>query len=566
LTCLALPAQVFGAWPAPLRVAASRGVVASDTVVASQAGAEILARGGNAVDAAVATALALGVASPMSSGIGGGGFALVWSAKEGAARVLDFREVAPAGASRDMFLENGKPSLLKSRWGGLAVAVPAEAAGLAELHAKHGKLPLKEVVKPAVRLAREGFPASQMLAEVSWWVLNKSPMAALVGPDDPLRAIFTPGGKPLQPGDKLTRPALARTLERFGDKGRDAFYKGETARAIVKAVAAKGGLLTQADLDAYKPIWKEPLGGRFRGLQLHAIPPPGGGVTAIEALQVLDARAPLGPVGFGSSAHYHAIAEALKHAFADRARSLGDPAFVKVPVERLIDPVYAKELAARLADDKTLKPAQYGDKDLVGAPAEAPRDHGTSHLCVMDGEGNVVALTTTVNLPFGSGVVAGESGVILNDQMDDFSAAPLQPNAFGLVGGFANAIAPGKRPSSSMNPILVVKDGKPLMCAGGSGGPRIVTATVQAIVNVVDHKMDASAAISAPRVHAQWMPDELSLDADVPADVLDGLRRRGHKVSTAGPLERAIVQTIVVREGKLEAASDPRKGGAPAAP
>ncbi len=328
----------------------------------------------------------------------------------------------------------------------------------------------------------------------------------------------------------------------------------------------KGGLLTEDDLARYRPAWRDPLEGRYRSYLIYGVPPPAGGATAIEALQILDARKPLGPLGAGSSAADHAIAEALKHAFADRARALGDPAFVDVPTKKLIDPAYARELAARIADDKVQKPEAYGGQTLSGAPADVPHDHGTSHLCVADGEGNVVALTTTINLGFGAAFYGGSTGVLLNDEMDDFSAQPGVPNAYGLIGGFANAVAPGKRPLSSMTPLVLVKDGAPAMCVGGSGGPLIVSETVQTIVNVVDFGLDAEAAVSQPRIHAQWVPDVLLVEAEIPVDVVEGLKRRGQKIVPPPPFAGSAAQTIVWRGDCLEAASDPRKGGAPAAP
>jgi gamma-glutamyltranspeptidase/glutathione hydrolase len=567
LVALALAPPAGGAAPAPLWAPRQKGIAATANADASRAAAEILKKGGNAIDGAVAAALALGVTNPESSGLGGGGFAVVWSAKDKRARVLDFREIAPHQAARDMFLVDGKADAAKSRWSGLGVAVPGEPAGLAELEAKYGKLGLSVAAQPAIRLAKYGFVVTRHLVAATVEPERKPPgyrAPPPLGDDDPLRALLLPGGKPLAEHDLVKRAELAQTLEALAKRGPSAFYQGDVAKAIVQAAQARGGLMTLADLGAYKPLWREPLVGNYRGHRLWAIPSPGGGPTAVEALQILDARPPLKPLGRGSSAAQHVVLEALKHAFADRARSLGDPAFVAVPEERLVSADYARELAARISDDKVLKPEAYGDKSLVPAGAEAPHDHGTSHLCVADGEGNVVALTTTVNLYFGSRIVAGYSGVVLNDQMDDFSAQPGAPNAFGLIGAFANAIAPGKRPLSSMTPMIVTKDGEPVLCVGASGGPMIISATVQAVANVIDFGLDVSAAVSAPRVHAQWMPDMALVEGDVPRDVTDALGKRGHKIV---PIEGiATVQAIGISPSRLTAASDPRYGGAPAAP
>lgn len=543
----------WAAFRAPVKAPLRRGIVAADNEFASRAGAEVLARGGNAVDAAVATALAVGVASPAGSGLGGGGFLVYWSAKDKRAYALDFRETAPAAATRDMYIRDGKADTKLSQHGGLAVAVPGEPAGLALFEQLYGKLGLQRAAEPAIRLAREGFPASAHLVKASArFVKQLAPTA-----DDPLRAIVLPGGKPLERGQLLKRPELMETLQLYAKGGAPAFYKGTVGRAIVDSVKSAGGILTEADLAGYKPIWREPLEGHYRGRLIYAMPPPAGGATTLETLQILDARPPLTQPG--SSATYHALGEAMKHAFADRARSLGDPAFVQVPTRQLIDPAYAKELAARIQDDRVGKPDSYGDKSLAGAPAEPAHDHGTSHLCVADADGNVVALTTTINLHFGSKLVAGKTGVILNDEMDDFSIQPGVPNAYGLIGAFANSVAPGKRPASSMTPVIVLKDGKPEVCAGGSGGPMIVSETVQSVVNAIDFGMDAEAAISSPRIHAQWVPDVMIAEEEVPADVLDSLRKRGHKVIP--PPDHGAAQMLIFRADGIEGASDPRKGG-----
>jgi gamma-glutamyltranspeptidase/glutathione hydrolase len=547
------------AFPKPLSGPVARGMVAADHAEASRAGAKLLAEGGNAVDAAVATALALGVVDPVSSGLGGGGFLLYWDAKNHAAYALDFRETAPAAARPDMFVTAGKVVPMRSRIGGLAVAVPGEPAGLAAIEARFGKLGLKAAARPAIALARDGFFVTPYLARAATRVLAQ----VAVPPHDPLRNLLTSRGGLLAAGQKLARPELARTLSRLAARGPDSFYKGETARAIVGAVRARGGILTEADLAGYRPIWRDALHGRFRGRDLYTVPPPAGGLTTVETLQILDARPPLGPLGAGSSAADHEIAEALKNAFADRARSLGDPAFVKVPTAHLADPAYARQLAGRISDDKVEKITDYGDKALAGPP-DAAHDHGTSHLCVADGAGDVVALTTTINLYFGALVQGGDSGVLLNDEMDDFAAQPGAPNQFGLIGGFANSVQAGKRPLSSMSPLVVVKDGRAVMCAGASGGPTIVSGTVQAVVNVIDFGMDAEAAVSSPRIHDQWIPDALYVEDEIPRDVRDNLKKRGQKVVPAE--EQSAVQVIVLDPDHLEAASDPRKGGEPAAP
>jgi gamma-glutamyltranspeptidase/glutathione hydrolase len=564
---LGLAGRARSAAPEPFWAPRDRGIAATANLDASRAAAEILRKGGNAVDGAVAAALALGVVQPESSGLGGGGFAVVWSAKDKKARVLDFRETAPAKASRDMFVVDGKAD--PKRWGGLAVAVPGEAAGLGALEEKLGRLGLAATAQPAIRLARGGFAVShhQFCAIDVKRAGCVPPVQYVPTPPlvdkDPLRPLLLGrGDAELDERALIKRPELARTLEALGRRGPAALYSGAVAKSIVATVQAHGGVLTVEDLAQYKPVWRDAIVGHFRGHEVWTAPAPAGGLTELETLQILDARPPLGPLGRGSSATDHVIAEALKHAFADRARSLGDPAFVKVLEAKLTSVEYARTLAARIGD-KTLPPAAYGDKELAG-PADAPHDHGTSHLCVADGEGNVVALTTTVNLLFGSRIVDPVSGVVLNDEMDDFSAQPGAPNAFGLIGAFANAVAPGKRPLSSMTPTIVTKDGVPILCVGAAGGPTIVSSTVQTIVDVVDFGLDVSAAVSAPRIHAQWMPNAVVVEPDVPRDVIEALEKRGHKVVPAASL--ATVQAVGLSPTRLTAASDPRYGGVPAAP
>jgi gamma-glutamyltranspeptidase/glutathione hydrolase len=470
--------------------------------------------------------------------------------------------VAPRTATRDLFAaDDPKQSPSRSMVGGLAVAVPAEGAGLAALHDKLGKLPLAQLVEPAARLAREGFVPSPRLVDAS------ARFEKLLPTGEPMRAWLLPDGKPLTHTSKVKRPTLAATLLRFGKEGRKGIYRGPIAEELVASVKAHGGALTLADLEAYQPLWRDPLVGRFRDRQLYAAPPPAGGATAIEALQFLDALPPLPKGSLGSSAWYHRVTEALTHAFADRIRFLGDPAFVKVPIEKLTSLDYSRALAAKFHEDAVLPIEQYGTPISGGTAAEPPHDHGTSHVCVVDGEGNAVAITTTINLPFGAQFEAGRSGIVLNDQMDDFTTHPGQPNALGLVGSEANAIAPGKRPTSSMTPLLVVDEHGVLACAGGSGGPTIVASSVQVVAAILDEDVDAQTAVNAPRIYAQWKPEAVIVEADIATDVIEAFQKRGHKTQPVPRIPLAPAAQVIVRRGDLlEAASDPRKGGAPAAP
>lgn len=542
------------------------GAVAADHELASQAGAEILSQGGNAVDAAIAAALVLGVVQPAGSGLGGGGFLLIRKS-DGQVAALDFREVAPKQASRDMFVDpaTGQAVPERSRVGGLASGVPGEAAGFAKALADYGSLKPAQVVAPALRLADKGFAVGRHLARSAANVVPK--LAA----DHPLRSVLAPQGQVLTMGTQIRRPELASTLRVLSQDGFLAFYRtqpGSIGDDLLKANQRAGGILQVEDFATYKPVVRTPIEGHYRNHQLFVIPPPSGGITALEALQILDARPPLAQ-GIGSSATLHETIEALKHAFADRAKLHGDPAFTEIPVAELASAAYAKGRAETIQSDRVLPRNGYG-RPGTGKPASPPRDKGTSHLCVIDRNGNAAALTTTVNLGFGSRVVGPKSGVILNNQMDDFTAKPATENAFGLVGDEANLVAPGKRPASSMAPIIAVgKDGS-IICAGGSGGPTIVTGVVQTMINLIDFGMEAEAAVSSPRVHAQFLPENVLVEPEVPVDVREKLTQRGHTlVITPAPLETA-VQVVVYRpasEGRpasFGAASDPRKGGKPA--
>lgn len=556
---LALSGPAVAAHHPPLTT--QRGVVAADHPLASEVGARVLAEGGNAVDAAVATALALGVVNPTSSGIGGGGFALVYIAKERKLYAIDFRELAPAAITPDHYRRGGKVDTSLSQVGGLAVAVPGEVAGLAYLIDKFGARPWRSAVAPAEQLARKGFPAGGFLAAMA------ASFASGALPDDPWFSTWLArGGAPIAAGQVVKRPKLARTLAWIGRRGRDGFYRGWVADDIVATAAASGGVLTAADLAGYQAVEREPLIGTWRGLQVATMPlPSSGGLIVLETLGILDAAGvDLAAAGAGSSAAFHVIAEALKHAFADRARFLGDADYTAIDPGAMLAPARLSKLAARIGR-KVIAHDDYGDRALGKPSAPPARGGGTSHLCAIDADGNAVALTTTVNGTFGALIVGKKSGIVLNNEMDDFSLAAGVPNMFGLVQSDANLVGPGKRPLSSMSPTLVLRNGQVVACVGGSGGPRIITNVVHALLHVFVFGMDARAAVSAPRIHHQWSPDRLLVEKEVPADVVRALRGRGHAV-TDGWETISAVQMIVVRpDGTREAASDPRKQGAPAA-
>jgi gamma-glutamyltranspeptidase/glutathione hydrolase len=548
-------AAARAATPPPLR--AAHAAVASDHGLASAAGVAALKAGGNAVDAACAVALVLGVVEPEASGIGGGGFAIVHLAKEKKTYALDFRERAPAAIAPGLYFKDGKLQPELSKRGGLAVAVPGEVRGLADMVRRFGALPFARCVEPAAKLAARGFPVSWRLAD-SLAELRKNPDG-----NAPFAQAFT--SKAYAEGDILRRPELARTLDRLRKGGPDAFYKGEIAAAMAAAVRAGGGVMTAEDLAGYQSTERVPLETHYRGLRVVSMPPPSsGGIALIEALGVIEARVPTGGElakdGRGSSIMLHVTAEALKHAFADRARYLGDPDFVKVDVAHLADPAYHAELAKRVKPDAVLAHDAYG---TPGPPPAQHKDGGTTHLAVIDADGNAVSLTTTVNLSFGAHLVAGSTGIVLNDQMDDFSVQPGVPNAFGLVGTEQNAVAPGKRPLSSMTPTIAF-DGndRVRVVVGAAGGPTIISSTMQVLQNVVDWKLDAQAAVAAPRIHAQWVPDLVGVEPDIARDVTAALEKRGHKIRVFPHIGTANV--LVRTDGGIEAGAEPRSPSLPA--
>ncbi len=539
--------------------------VATDHQLATEAAANILAQGGNAADAAVTAALTLGVINPTSSGIGGGGFAVVYDAKTKQVRVYDFREMAPAALDPSDFVVNGKADAGKAQRGGLAVGVPGEVAGLALLAANHGQLGRnqagwKKLVSPAERLAQNGFAVSHFTAGAANAVAGNLPSTATFAP---LRTLLQPSGKPLKAEQRWRRPALAKTLRAIAAKGAAGFYSGTVAADLVATTSADGGVMTVADLAAYQVIEREPLRGQWRGYSVATMPlPSSGGLVLLETLAILDAAATKIETLPADGADYmHLLTEALKHGFADRARWLGDSADAATLTKRMLDPGRVHNLAARIDMKKTLPADRYGG-DGNSKPVKAD-DHGTSHLCVIDGDGNAVALTTTVNGFFGSKLLS-KSGVVLNNEMDDFAIVADTANQFGLMQSKANLVAGGKRPLSSMTPTLLLdSSGAVVGCAGGSGGPLIISGTIQVLLNSFVRGLSAEQAVAAPRLHHQWSPNELLVQQPGAAVVAE-LRKRGHiVVEQAG---EAIEQFIrVMADGSKQPASDPDKGGGNAA-
>ena len=527
-------------------VQARNGMVASEQELATQIGVDILKAGGNAMDAAVAVGFALAVALPNAGNIGGGGFMMVHDAQSGKDIALDFREVAPKGASRTMYLDDkGNVVDGKSLFTHYAVGVPGTVAGMTHALTRWGSMPLPTVMAPAIALAEKGYPVSATLAKT----LSQEQKTMSRWPAT--QAIFWKNGAPLQAGERLVQKDLAQSLRLISQQGAKAFYQGEIAQRIAAEMAPHANALTLQDLRDYKVVEREPVRGTYRGYQIVTMPPPSsGGAHLLQILNMMK-RWPMQQWGANSAQSVHHMTEAMKLAYADRAEYLGDPDFVKIPLQGLISKRYASELAA----DITPRQARPSQSIKPGKPQSYESDQ-TTHYSVVDKAGNAVAVTYTLNTNFGSGIVAKGTGILLNNEMDDFSVKPGVANAYGLVGGDANAVQAGKRPLSSMTPALVLKDGKPVLVTGSPGGARIITTVLQQIVNFIDYSMNPLEAAATPRFHHQWSPDELRVEKGFSADTLNLLRQWGHKVAIKPAMGRT--QTIEIQDGKLLGASDPR--------
>lgn len=531
-------------------VVATGGMVVSEEELASEIGASILRRGGNAVDAAVATALALAVVLPEAGNLGGGGFMLVHLAKEHRTVALDYREIAPRAATRDMYLKpDGSVDHEELDHGAKAVGVPGTVAGLAYALEHWGTMKWWQLVDPALALADKGY------------VLNATQAASLemgrerlLLNDEAKRVYLAADGSAPPMGARRRYTDLAATLKLLKSVGPKAIYGGAIGQKIVDDLQRQGGVITMEDLLGYRVTERAPVTGTYRGFEVVSMPPPSsGGVHLLQMLNILEGW-PLAGMGAGSAQGTHLMTEAMRRAYADRSEYLGDPDFVKVPVAALTSKDYAAALRSHINPDRatasaTVKPGQL-------APYESRQ---TTHFSVMDRDGNAVANTYTLNWSYGSGIVAKGTGILLNNEMDDFSAKPGEPNAFGLTGGEANAVQPGKKPLSSMTPTLLMKDDKVFLVTGSPGGSQIITTVLQTIVNVVDHGMNIQAATNAPRVHHQWWPDELLVERTVSPDTIALLRARGHTVTPTYPI--GTTQTILYWDGLFQGAADPRRGG-----
>jgi gamma-glutamyltranspeptidase/glutathione hydrolase len=528
-------------------VRARKAMVVTEEPLATDTALEVLRSGGNAIDAAVAAGFTLAVTLPSAGNLGGGGFLLVRFAS-GKTGFIDFRERAPMRASRAMYLDKVGNPTRDSVAGWRAAAVPGTVRGLKMAHRMYGRKKWAELVQPAVELARGGFEVSYALSrslQSDGELMRRFPES---------KRIFLKDGALFEPGERIRQPELASTLTRIARGGAADFYEGETARILAEEMKANGGLITLEDLRSYRAVSRTPLEGNYRGYGVITAPPPSsGGVGLLQICGVLEGSG-YAKTGAGSAAAIHFLAEAMRRFYADRSEHLGDPDFFKVPVRGLLDPRYLASLRnsidrMRATPSDSVKPGKPGDYE----------SGDTTHLSIVDGEGNAVALTYTINTSYGSGVTVPRLGFLLNNEMDDFTAKPGVPNMFGLVQGEANSIQPRKTPLSSMTPAILTRGGNLFMVTGAPGGSRIITGVTQVILNVIDHGMNVQDAVDAPRFHHQWQPDELMLEAGFSPDTIALLEGRGHHIGSISSVAR--VESILAADGWLQGAADGRSNG-----
>lgn len=526
---------------------AQHGMVTSRETLATQAGLDILKNGGNAVDAAVAVGFALAVTCPQAGNLGGGGFMLVHDAKSGETVAIDYREKAPLAATRDMFLDaEGNVVSERSRYSHLAAGVPGTVAGLAMALEKYGTISLADALAPAIKLAEDGFPVGMDLYASlvdGKERLSQSPEA--------MAMYYHEDGTPYQVGETLKVPALAKSLRLIAKEGPKAFYEGAIGEALVADMEANGGIITAEDLKIYRPSVRQPVSGTYRGYDVISMPPPSsGGVHIVQILNILEGF-DLPAMGHNSARTVNTMAEAMKYAYADRSKHLGDSDFEPVPLEWLLSKSYADEIRTKIDPAKSTP-----SKEIL--PGEAPHEGlDTTNFGVMDEYGNAVVNTYTINFSFGSKILVPGMGFFLNNEMDDFSAKPGVPNAFGLIGGEFNAIESEKRMLSSMSPTLVMKDGRPFLISGSRGGSLIITQTLQVLLNVIDFDMNIAEAVAAPRMHHQWLPDRLAVERGFSPDTLELLKEMGHEVNVGWAM--GTTNSILYRDGFFYGAGDPRR-------
>jgi gamma-glutamyltranspeptidase / glutathione hydrolase len=550
LTCLLILSFSFSHTTIANTVSGTNGVVSSRSQIASDVGVEILQQGGNAIDAAVAVGFALAVTYPSAGNIGGGGF-MVIRLQDGTVLTQDHREKAPGAAFPDMFLDDaGNVDRRKSLYSAQAAGVPGSVAGMLDALEQYGSMSRAEVMAPAIHLAENGFPLSQDLAEDFERVIGsmRNYPASM--------AIFSNNGQPWRAGDLWVQSDLADTLKRIAAEGRDGFYKGPVADKLVAEMQRLDGMINHDDLAAYNVEWRAPIHGSYRGYDIWSMPPPSsGGVLVVQMLNMLEAY-DVGAMGWGSADTVHLMVEAQRRAYADRAEHMGDPDFYPVPLDMLTNKDYARQ---RFLD---FDPARASRSEDIGAGSWPYESTETTHYSVMDGNGISVAVTTTLNLGYGNRIVVPGAGFLLNNEMDDFSAKPNEPNAYGLLGDEANKIEPGKRMLSSMTPTIVTRNGEPVLVTGSPGGSTIINTVFHVLVNVLDHDMNIEEAVAKPRFHHQWMPDIIRLE---PGAFIEGATERlgemGHNELVPGGYGIGDANSILLKDGVMHATSDPRSDG-----
>jgi len=533
-----------------LPVVATKGMVASQESRATKVGVQILEQGGNAVDAAVAVGFALAVTLPRAGNLGGGGFMMIYDNKNKTVDALDYREKAPKAAYRDMFLDR-KLSVDKNRarYSVLSAGVPGTVAGLFEAHRKHGKLPIEKLIEPAIKLAKN-LPMSFAMAES----LNRK-KKYLSRSAASIETYYKADGSQWTISDTLKQEELADVLTAISKSKGESFYKGETAKKIVSYIQSDGGLMTLEDLAAYKPVWRTPLKAQFGEASIYSMPPPSsGGIHLVQLLNIIQ-NFPIDKAGPNTAYSTHMTTEAMKFAYADRSKYLGDPDFVTVPVEKLVSVDYANTIASKISEEKVLKSSEVAPGMYMSN--ESPQ---TTHYSVIDRNGNIVSNTYTLNFSFGSGITVPGTGILLNNEMDDFSAKSGVPNGYGLLGGEANAIEPEKRPLSSMTPVIVLNKGEPWIATGSPGGSRIITIVYNFLMNKMVHDMNIASATVAPRIHHQWYPEVLMLEKGFPLDTARLLEEKGHKIKFYNPW--GSLQSVELKNGVFYGFSDTRRPGA----
>lgn len=528
-------------------VESSNGMVVTSHTLATDEALKVLKDGGNAIDAAVTAAFALAVTQPRSGNIGGGGFMLVSNEKSGKVEAIDYREKAPAKAYKDMFLDkDGNVDNEVSRFSHKSAGVPGSVAGLALALEKYGTISLQKALAPAIKLAEEGFVVTPRFSKGT--VLEKDRLTKFKATT---KMFYKKDGSIYKSGELFIQKDLANTLKRISKHGAKEFYTGKTADLIVDEMKKNGGLITKQDLVNYRPSIRKPIHGTYRGYDVFSMSPPSsGGVHVVQILNMME-NYDIEKYGHNSAQTVHIMAESMKRAYADRSTYLGDTDFVKVPVQGLISKKYAKDLIKSIDENATLS------KTIRAGEAPKYESSETTHFSIADKYGNVVSNTYTLNFSYGSGIVVEGAGFLLNNEMDDFSAKPGVANAYGLIGGESNKIEPNKRMLSSMSPTIVKKSGKNFMVTGSPGGARIITTTLQVISNVIDHKLNVLAAVSAPRMHHQWLPDKIRVEEGFSPDTINLLEEKGHKISKEAAM--GAIQSILIKDGKFYGGADPRR-------